>query len=174
MTDAGFYRLRIATPDDSCALSVLAASVPSATGLPVEPTLQEIDRRQLIVEVRVTLQEALTPTQLAYMVQRACTHLEVLSGWRESRSNVSRCSGTGAEVVFFDDLRLPPVARRAFDDRLPTAGWQHRPGDVPHWLLAVPGVDADGRMMAAVARRNGYYHRFLPTDALSLRASLAA
>jgi hypothetical protein len=170
-------KLRIATADDSGALSGVAAEVRSATGLPVRPALQEIDGQQLIVELRLTPTsfDRRSPRELADIVSRTAAHLEVLSSWREYRSGATAVRRGQPEMVVVDDDGIPRAARRALNDMLPTAEWQPAvAADVSQWVLAVPVIGADGRMMAAMARRSGYHHRFVSTDAAALGLALVA
>jgi hypothetical protein len=170
-------KLRIATADDSGALSGVAAEVRSATGLPVRPALQEIDGHQLIVELRLTPTSAdsRSPRELAHIVSSTAPNLEVLSSWREYRRGAAPLRRGQPEMVVVDDDGAPRAARRAFNDMLPTAEWQPAVAShVSQWVLAVPVLGADGRMMAAMARRSGYHHRFVATEATALGLALVA
>lgn len=168
-------KLRIATANASCVIDVVSTEVRNATGLPVHPVLQEIDRRELIVELILSSVGSHSPRELAHRVQSAAPNLEVLASWHPLEAPANHMPPRPSHLFFYDDGSVPPVARRAFDDLVPTAGWQPTAGsDNPHWLLAVPLVSADGRMAAALARRDGHYHRFSARDAAALRDAAAA
>jgi hypothetical protein len=165
----------VATPDSSSALDVLTAKVHLATGLGVEAELQEIDHDDLIVELRLAEADEYPPRRLAQLVEEAATGLEVLSSWRECETGLTTQASPQPQVVTFGDPVLSPVVQRAFDDHLPTARWQSsKENSLPHWLLAVPAVVANGQMVAGVQRRNGYSHRFTVADATTIRNSLVA
>jgi len=168
-------KLRVATPDASSALDVLTAKVQLATGLGVKAEFQEIDHEVLIVELRLAQVDDRPPRHLALLVEEASTGLEVLSCWRETETELRTQAPPQPQVVTYGDITLAPVVQRAFDDRLPTAGWQlSDENDLPHWLLAVPALRANGQMVAGVKRRNGYSHRFTVTDATIIRNTLVA
>lgn len=168
-------KLRIATADDSYAVDTLAAEVRDATGLPVKPILQEIDRRELIVELALSSIGSSSPRALADRVKSSSPRLDVLGSWPESGPVAIYAPPRRHQVVRYGDADVPPVAHRALDDRVPTAAWQPKFGsENAHWLLAVPVLGADGRMVAALARRDGHYHRFSARDAAALVETLAA
>ena len=167
-------KLRIATPTESCA-NVVATEVHNATGLQVKPVLQEIDRCELIVELTLNSIGSRSPRQLAQCVKSSSPTLEVLGSWHESDAPTSYAPQRPSQLFFYRDVAAPPVTHRAFDDLVPTAAWQPRAGSHDsHWLLAVPVVRADGRMVAALARRYGHYHRFSARDAVALQTAAAA
>jgi hypothetical protein len=173
MTSAS--KVRVAIPDASFALEVATARVRAATGLRAEPEFQEIDRGDLIVELRLPEVGECPPRQLADLVERSSPDLEVLSAWREPVAHVKPRPSLAGRVMSVDDTALPEVARRAFDDYLPTATW--RPvadGDVAHWQLAVPVVVSGCHVLAIVLRRNGYSFRFSALEAHVLGAALAS
>jgi hypothetical protein len=166
-------KLRVVTPDASSALDVLTAKIQLATGLSVKAELQEIDHEDLIVELRLAEVDDRPPHELALLVEEASTGLEVLSSWRETETELKARAWPQPQVMTYGDLTLPPMVQRAFDDRLPTAGWQESSENKPaHWLLAVPAIAANGRMVAGVQRRNGYSHRFTVADATTIRNGL--
>jgi hypothetical protein len=168
-------KLRIATAIDPRAIDVVTAEVHQATGLQVKPVLQEIDRRELIVELTLNSIGTNSPRELAHRVKTSSPNLEVLGSWPEIEAPVIYPPPRLDQLFLRGDVSAPPVARRAFDDAVPTAGWQPKAGaDHSHWLLAVPVLGADGRMVAALARRDGHYHRFSARDAAALRDTLAA
>jgi hypothetical protein len=168
-------KLRVATPDSSSALDVLTAQVHLATGLGVKAEFQEIDHESLIVELRLAEADERPPRWLAQLVEEASTGLEVLSSWRETDTELTTQASPRPQVVTYADPALPRVVQRAFDDHLPTAGWQPSSEySLPHWLLAVPAVVATGQVVAGVKRRNGYSHRFTVADATTIRNRLVA
>lgn len=169
------FKLRIATVNDPRAVDAVTADVRNATGLEVQPVLQEIDRSELIVELALNSDGSRCPRELVRRIQRQAANLEVLASWHIFESPFSYCSTRRCEVLFSDDVNVPPWGRRAFDDLVPTASWQPTAGsDNSHWLLAVPLVAGDGRLVAALARRDGHYYRFSARDAATLRNTLAA
>jgi len=168
-------KLRVITPDSSSALNVLTARVQRATGRAVQAELQEIDHEDLIVELRLAEGSSPPPYQLALLIEEASTGLQVLSMWREERTDLTSRVSRQPQVMGYEDLFLPSVVRRAFDDRIPTASWQGaRDLQRPHWLLAVPVMTACGQMVAGVQRRNGYSHRFTVAEATAIRNRLVA
>jgi hypothetical protein len=111
---------------------------------------------------------------VARLVERTYQDLEVLSSWEESESLGCRPIRL-SRIVSYDDIAVPSPARRAFDDHLPTAALQlGMEGDVTHWVLAVPVVGDDGRLVAGVLRRNGYSHRFSALEVTAVRAQLTS
>jgi hypothetical protein len=172
MTSAS--KVRVAIPDTSFALEVATARVSDATGLRAEPEFQEIDRGDLIVELRLPEAGEYPARQLADLVERSAPDLEVLSTWREPVARIKPRPSLAGRVLSVDDTALPEVARRALDDYLPTATWRPRAdGDVAHWQLAVPVVVAGSDTVAIVHRRNGYSFRFSALEANLLGAALA-
>lgn len=169
------YKLRVATADESGAVEAVATGIRNATGLPARPVFQEIDRRELIVELTLLSTESPSPLELARCVRASSETLEVLGSWHDLEARTGHAAPPLRRLHFSGDVTLPAVARRAFDDGVPTAGWQPRAGsDNAHWLLAVPVVGGDGRLFAAVARRDGHYHRFSSRDATALGEAAAA
>jgi hypothetical protein len=170
---APFTKLRLAVADGPSALQVATAKVHLATGLGVRPEFQEIDRSDLIVELSLSDTLGCTPGQLGRLVERSSTDLEVLSCWTETKPTLPTGRHQQPKVVQYNDPDVPFTARRAFDDCLPTAGWQVGTDGVgPHWLLAVPAVSFDDRIIAAILLRSGYCYRFSALEATTLRASL--
>jgi hypothetical protein len=171
----GTNKLRVITPDSSSALDVLTAQVHRATGRDVHAEFQEIDHEDLIVELRLAEGSDQGHHQLALLIEKVSTGLEVLSSWHEEETDLTTRVSPQLQVMGYGDGLLPSVVRRAFDDRIPTAGWQgawdpHR----PHWLLAVPAMTAGGQMVAGVQRRNGYSHRFTVAEATAIHNRLVA
>lgn len=167
------YKLRIATENDSGIVDAVAVEVRNATGLQVKPVLQEIDRRELIVELTLNSDGSSSPRELAHRIKSSSQNLEVLGSWHALEEQPRSAPPSSRELFFCEDMRVPAVARRAFDDRVPTANWQPREGShSAHWVLAVPVVGTDGRQVAALARRDGHYHRFSAKDATALSDSL--
>jgi hypothetical protein len=171
MTSAS--KVRVAIPDASFALEVATARVRAATGLRAEPEFQEIDRGDLIVELRLPEVGEWPPRRVADLVERSAPDLEVLSTWREPVSRLKPRPSLDGRIMSVHDAALPEVARRAFDDYLPTATW--RPiadGDIAHWQLAVPVVVGGCHAVAILLRRNGYSFRFSALEANVLAAAL--
>jgi hypothetical protein len=168
-------KLRVALADEASALDVATARVRLATGLEVTPEFQEVDRADLIVELRLAQARDRSASQLARLLERSYTGLEVLSSWQETESEIRSRGSWLSEIFSRDDIAVPMAAQRAFDDHLPTAALQlGGTGDVAYWILAVPVVGADGRMVAGVLRRNGYSHRFSALEVKAVRAQLIA
>lgn len=168
-------KLRIATVNHPRMVDVVLTQVLQATGLSAQPVLQEIDRRELIVELVFNSVGSCSARDLAQRIQSSAPNLEVLGSWHVLEASPSYGPPRSRTILFSDDESVPPLARRAFDDQVPTAGWQPTAGsDNSHWLLAVPLAGSDGRMVAALARREGHYHRFTAQDAVRLRGTLAA
>lgn len=169
------YKLRIATENDSGVVDAVAVEVRNATGLQVKPVLQEIDRRELIVELALNSDGSSSPRELAHRVRSSAQNLEVLGSWHDLEGQPKSAPPSPRQLCLYEDTTVPAVARRAFDDQVPTANWHPREGsDSAHWLLAVPVVGTDGRQVAALARRDGHYHRFSAKDATALGESLTA
>ncbi len=155
-------KLRVVTSDSPDALDVIRHEVEGATGLAVEPEIQELDGTELVVELRLLDASTVVPGLVARAVRRSPGGLDVL--------------------VVLDGLdhRLPSVARRALRDGLATAQWgaggiAGGGAGVEHsWQLAVPAVRADGRPVVGYRRRRGYSIRFGVRDAEAARAVLAS
>jgi hypothetical protein len=174
---AAARKLRIVTRDDDEALARLQDGIEEATGLAVEPELQEIEHGALIVEV--VLEEPssypVTPPAPA-LVTRALetSHLDVdvLSSWVEERS------GGPARPLRMTDSAEPfsrPENRaldRAAVDDVATAVW-HPPapsgGRSGVWELAVPFRRADRSTCIALCERDGYSYRFSTEEVARFR-----
>ncbi len=158
--------LRVALEDTSDALQLVRTEVYRATGLTPEADLQEIEPRgELVIQVHLGDADGHTPAEVAKMVTARARHLDVLSAWTEPvepvRKRPVRC-----QVIDLLQSDIPDLALRAHRDGVPTARWHHpTPTQTPHWLLAVPGMDADRRAVVGICRRAGYYYRFSSSDA---------
>jgi hypothetical protein len=171
---ASTIKLRVSLADTSSAIDLVMDRIQHATGLAAQPDYQELDRRELIVELSLPYAQVRQPSGLARIVERHSSDFELLSTWREAGSgtDLHRCSPT--EMCKESDRVLPRSARRAVADQLPTARWQaSRDGQPSHWELAVPVVGRHDGVIAAVARRSGYSHRFSALDAQALRMQVA-
>ncbi len=171
-------KLRVVTSDSPDALDVIRHEVEGATGLAVEPEIQEIDGADLVVELRLVDSSAVVPGLVARAVERSTGGLDVLSTWNE-RGRIADPAPVLGQVVLDDlDHHLPPVVRRALRDDLPTAHWSATgtsgAGDAHSWQLAVPVVRPDGRSVVGYQRRRGYSIRFGTHDVDAARADLAS
>ena len=167
-------RLRVALADTADALDLVTAEVHEATGLRVQTDFQEIELRgELVVEVRLADVGDYTPSDLAEMVSQGASHLEVLSTWTETAPRGGRRPQRCQKVLDLLDCEVPDLALRAHRDGVPTARWHHpSPTQRPHWLLAVPGIDAERRAVIGISRRSGYQYRFSASEAGHLADSL--
>jgi hypothetical protein len=164
-------KLRVATLDTDRAINIACSDVESAVGLRVKAEFQEIEGRNLIIELRLGDEADLSPhpSRLASTVDKAVANLEVLSSWKETSSAdpppryCPDVRGVGYE-------RLPHVALRALADDLPTATWDRSDSS---WHLAVPSL-CGGTTIIAMSYRCGYSHRFTAHDAAALRSGLAS
>jgi hypothetical protein len=178
-TMAPTSKLRVATPDVADALDVVKVEVEGATGFAVEPQFQEIDRADLVVEMRLTDSYDAEPGLVARAIERSASGLEVLSTWKEVPATLAPAPRSSPEVFDRPGVPMPEVARRALHDDIPTAQWfgarEFTTGDVtPQWHLAVPVVRSDGLSIVGVQRRRGYTRRFCIRDAAAARLGLAS
>lgn len=172
-------KLRIAVPDMADALDVVKVEVESATGFAAQPVFQEIERSELVVELRLADSSAADPGHIALAVESSAGHLDVLSTWMEPTLSPDP-TPVASEIVFdvIDDP-LPEAARRALRDGLPTAQWfptisDIAGGDRSYWMLAVSATRSEGPQLVGVRRRHGYSFRFSAHDAVSARMGLAS
>ena len=171
---ACIMKLRIAVADGPMALQLATGRVSSAIGLDAQPDFQEVDRTELIVELSIAEAHNRRPGDIARAVEREAGDMDVLSSWLDSGSGAGsrRLQSVFTYPLPGDKATVPYPARRALTDQLPTTAWQPAGDNGPHWLLAVPVVGHDGRLITAVVRRQGYSHRFAALDARSLQAQL--
>jgi hypothetical protein len=111
----------------------------------------------------------LHPDHLVAKVEGSTSNIEVLSSWNESnavRPKACFCQ----DVLGVDFDTLPVVARRALEDRLPTAKWERSDGS---WHLAVPAVCGE-QVIIGLLHRRGYLRRFAALDVAALRRGLAS
>lgn len=137
-------KLKVAVEDRADALQLVRAELYAATGLTAEPDFQEIDQfGELLVEVRLPDVGGYPPHEVARMVTSESGHLDVLSAWTE-RADPGLPRTVPCRVFDVFECEAPDLALRAHRDGLPTARWHHpSPTQSPHWLLVVPGIDAD-------------------------------
>lgn len=168
-------KLKIALEDRIDALQLVREEMYEVTGITAEPEFQEIDRPgELLIEVRLRDAEEYSPTEVAKMVSSEAQHFQVLSAWTEPSKPVLR-RAVQCQVVDLFDCDVPDLALRAHRDGLPTARWCHpSPAQTPHWLLAVPGINADRKAVVGICRRAGHYYRFAASEATSLVSSAFA
>lgn len=162
-------KLRVVLDDRVDALDVMKAEVYGASGFAPAVDFQEIERPgELVVEIRLADAGSYLPSDLLVMVGAGTTHLEVLSAWREETGASGR-RPTECHVIDLMHCEIPDLALRAHRDGVPTACWyQASSTSSSHWLLAVPGFDADRKAVVGISRRTGYYHRFTASEAGSL------
>ena len=176
-------KLRVALVDAPEALQVFTTSA-LATGMVLVPELQEIDHRDLVVELCAPA-GAPAPAKLASALRRHVPGCELLSVWDDADpgSAARPAAGSQAAAATLTDIVLAPVddgapaaARRAVDSGVPTAAWccsGHDSGDPdlhPGWLLAVPVPSARAEVPAvALSYRRGYTMRFSTGDAAAVR-----
>jgi hypothetical protein len=162
--------LRVATLDTAHAVDVACSDVESVVGLRVRAEFQEIEGRNLIVELQLgdEAEPSPHPSRLASVIDGAVPTMEVLSSWTELTSpepTPRQCP----DVLGVGYDRLPQVAQRALDDDLPTAKWDRADSS---WHLAVPSI-CGGKAIVGMSYRGGYSHRFTARDAAALRSGLA-
>ena len=173
-------RLRVSLTDTSSGIGLITDCIHRATGIAAQPEFQELDRRDLLVELSLPAGPQSAVSGLARIVQRNSARFEVLSAWREAGPLpgipvVSFEPGRRLQICRAVDRDLPRSASRALEDGLPTACW--RPGTAeraPHWELAVPRVGSEDRPVALVARRSGYSYRFSSFDAEALKIRMTS
>jgi hypothetical protein len=172
-------KIRIATPDTDHALGNVRVEVERATGFAAELEFQEIDRRDLVVELRLADANAVQPGLVARAVERSTHNLEVLSAWTEVPLDRGPNPPLHQTLLTAGDGPMPAFAQRALRDELPTAQWLSIEGDPAEvgqcqWHLAVPMIRSDGRPVVGLRRRRGYSLRFNPLDAAAARLDLAS
>jgi hypothetical protein len=163
--------LRVAMPDRAHAVDDARSDIQSAAGLKVRAEFQEIEGRNLIIELQLgdETEQSSHPARLASVIDKAVVGVEVLSSWSESISletDPRRCP----EVLGVGYEPLPEVAQRALDDDLPTARWVRSDSS---WHLAVPS-SCEGKAFVGMSYRVGYSHRFTAYDVAALRSGLAS
>jgi hypothetical protein len=172
-------KLRVVVPDGANALRVVTTEIEEATGIALEPELQEVDGGDLVVELRLADSSNCDSRLVVRAVERLSDDLEVLSTWQEAPPTHDPAPVTSQSVFAGPDVAMPEVALRAFRDRLPTAQW---PGTfrVPVgeatacWQLAVPMRRSNGQVLVGVLQRSGYSHRFGVREAKAVRLGLAS
>lgn len=176
-------KLRVVTTDGPDALRVVRQEVEEATGRAAEPEIQEVDGRELVVELALAGPTAVAPGLVARAVVRSSRGLDVLSTWNEAPRASDPTPASGQVILDGLDDHLPAVVRRALRDELPTAQWQSAgadagtrlPGDGrPAWQLAVPVMRPDGRPLVGYQQRRGYSFRFGAHDVRAARVDLAS
>ena len=169
MTDS--YRLRVATARDATALILVRAQVTAALGQAAEPTLQELDCDQVVVELRVPsgIEVPQTPASIARAVEQSSSAIEVLGSWREAPSEGMLRPRLPERVRGLREAMTEPLALRAIVDGVPTAAWdreEHR------WALEVPGTTATGERAVGTSGRPGYGRRFSALEAEGVRLGI--
>jgi hypothetical protein len=172
-------KLRVVVPDGANALRVVTTEIEEATGIALEPELQEVDGDDLVVELRLADSSICDPKLVVRAVERLSDDLEVLSTWQEAPPPRDPAPVTSQSVFAGPDVAMPEVAQRAFRDGLPTAHWPGTvrvPAGEPKacWQLAVPIRRSDGRVLVGVLQCGGYSHRFGLHEAKALRLGLAS
>lgn len=163
-------RLRLAMADVPGALDAVTARVRATRGFVLEPTLQEIEGDELVVELSAA--DVPGPV-LAEAVRATAAGADILSVWSEPVALPPVVAPAGGPPAGED---LPVVVRRALHSGIPTARWSPRSETDPAggWHLAVPVLAAGGPPCVGLARRRGYSWRFSSLDVLALRAALVA
>lgn len=157
-------KVRVVT-DDTYSLAVVRREVSAAIGRTPRADLQELERREVVVELALDPGGVPgSPADLCRVLSRACRRLDVLSAWDEEPADAPppRPGAGEARVLWDGDIVTVPVALRAVLDGVPTAQW------VPAeraWTLGVPFRAGSGRRAVAVSTRRGYGRRF-PVSAL--------
>jgi hypothetical protein len=169
----------VAVPDVVNALDVVRSEVKRTTGCEARPVFQELDNSSLVIEVDITDATMADSRDLATVVKRSASELDVLSTWTETPHSTSQSQLTPQMILDVISDPLPESAKRAFHDEIPTAQWlpsveDVAGGDRSYWLMAVPGMQEDGRPIVALNRRYGYSMRFSAADAQSVQRSLAS
>jgi hypothetical protein len=172
-------KIRIATPDTDNALGNVRVEIERATGFAAELEFQEIDRTDLVVELRLADASAVQPGLVARAVERSTHELEVLSAWTESPLTRHPTPPLRQTVLSATDGPIPAFAQRALRDELPTAQWLSMDDESAavgqcQWHLAVPMIRSDGQPVVGLRRRRGYSLRFNPLDAAAARVDLAS
>jgi hypothetical protein len=172
-------KIRIATPDTDNALGTVRVEVERATGFAAELEFQEIDRTDLVVELRLADADAVQPGLVARAVERSTADLEVLSAWTEVPLSRGPNPPLRQTLLTANDGPMPAFAQRALRDELPTAQWLSIDGDPAEvgqcqWHLAVPMIRSDGQPVVGLRHRRGYSLRFNPLDAAAARHDLAS
>jgi hypothetical protein len=172
-------KIRIATCDTDDALGNVRAEVERATGFAAELEFQEIDRTDLVVELRLAAANAVQPGLVAHAVERSTHDLEVLSAWTETPLHRHPAPPPRQTLLSATDDPMPAFAQRALRDELPTAQWLSTDDGSTavgqcQWHLAVPMIRADGEPVVSLRHRRGYSLRFNPLDAAAARMHLAS
>jgi hypothetical protein len=172
-------RLRVAISDTAEALEIVKLEVEGATGYPVRPEFQETEFDELVVELRLGAPSSTEPNRIARAIQRTSRDIDVLGVWNAKQSDHEPAPIPSQLVFGATNDSMPDVAKRAVRDQLATAQWHPSTnttprGDIPHWQLAVPVLQADGEEVVAVHRRNGYSLRYTPEDVVGTWLGLAS
>jgi hypothetical protein len=168
-------KLRVAIPDRDNALEVVTTEIEEATGISVAPEFQEIDRGDLVVEVRLDDADAADAELVAHAVERLSGSVVVLSSWQEVATPAPTTALASQSVFVGAETPMPEVARRALQDDLPTAKWPSNVGDPKgYWQVAVPFHRHDGEVVVGFQQRSGYSRRFGTHEVAALRLGLAS
>lgn len=173
MTTTG--KLRVAVTDGSQALQFVTSGIEDATGVAIEPEFQEIDRGDLVVELRLPSANVADAKLVAHALDYLSDDLVVLSSWQEEPRPASASPLISHSVFVGAGTPMPDVARRALRDDLPTAKWPTRVGELKgYWQVAVPFHRSDGEVLVGFQRRRGYSRRFGAHEVKALRLGLAS
>ena len=168
-------KLRVAVPDGLQALQVVTTGIEEATGVCIEPELQEIDRGDLVVELRLTDAAVADARLFANTVEHLSEELVVLSSWQEVAAPALATPMASQHVYVGTEAAMPDVARRALRDDLPTAKWPSGAGELKgFWQVAVPFRRKDGEVLVGVQQRRGYSRRFGAQEVKALWWGLAS
>jgi hypothetical protein len=172
-------KLRVATADMENALELVTVEVERATGFAVQPVLQEIDRADLVVELRLPDSDAVDSRHIACAVERTASNLDVLSNWIEASMPAVPAPASSESVLDVARDPMPEVAQRALRDQIPTAQWLDIRGgtaedDRSCWVLAVPVMRSDGHSRVGVRRRHGYSLRFSAYEATTTQVGVGS
>jgi hypothetical protein len=136
------------------------------------------DTAEALEIVKLEVEEA-TGYQIARAIERTSRGIDVLGVWNAKQPDHEPVPIPSQLVFGATDHSMPDVAKRAVRDQLATARWHPSTnttpgGDIPHWQLAVPVLQADGEEVVAVHRRNGYSLRYTPEDVVGTWLGLAS
>ena len=168
-------KLRVAIPDGNQALEVMTTGIEEATGHFIEPELQEIDRGDLVVELRLANADDADARQLTNTIDHLSHDLVVLSSWNEVAVPTPSTPMPSQSIFVGAETAMPEVARRALRDNLPTARWPSGSGELKgFWEVAVPFHRHDGEVVVGFQQRRGYSRRFGAHEIQALRLGLAS
>lgn len=164
-------KLRVVTPQTVGALALVRAEIAAVVGEVPRPELQELEGRDVVVELELLAGDGLpaTPSEVARAVSRQASSFDVLSAWREAPRPPAVARPPQA-VLSLREAVESPVALRALLDDVATAAW--RPAEAT-WDLGVPCTAIDGHREVGYCQRRGYSRRFSTLDVQAARAGMA-